>query len=56
MGNEPTLAQTDLIVHEFAHNNAGDRPHSGEYYHSMSRLAAVIIHATREGKVWEPNH
>ena len=56
MENGPTLAQTDLIVHEFAHNNAGDRPHSGEYYHAMSRLAAMIIHATREGKVWEPSY
>ena len=46
---KPTQQQTELILHELAHHNPSDRPHTGDYLHTFAELSAKAVHLALEG-------
>ena len=40
----PFQHQTDLLLHELAHENEGKKPHTGDYVHRLSELGAKAVH------------
>jgi len=46
---KPTPQQTELILHELAHHNPSDRPHTGDYLHTFAELSAKAVHLALEG-------
>ncbi|MAX59635.1 MAG: hypothetical protein CL755_12485 [Chloroflexi bacterium] len=52
MGDTPTEAQTEIILHELAHEGGSKLPHSGEYVDRIAQLGAKSTHLAMTAKWW----
>ena len=55
MGDTPTEAQTEIILHELAHEGTSKLPHSGEYVHRIAQLGAKSAHLAMTETWWSPD-
>ena len=52
---QPTVAQTELILHELAHEAHSEHPHAGSYVTSLANLGAKATHLALDGTYWIAN-
>jgi len=48
----PTQKQTELILHELAHEGGSKTPHTGEYVSNIAKLGAKATHLAMNEKWW----
>jgi hypothetical protein len=51
-GVMPKQHQTELILHELAHEGMSKTPHTGEYVHRIAELGAKATHIAMQGEWW----
>jgi hypothetical protein len=53
MDERPTKEQTEIILHELAHEGGSKTPHTGEYVDNIAKLGAMATHLALEIPWWK---